>query len=47
MQLFKMGAMGANMMRRHRLPVRPQSIREVDQLQAILSKAKALAAQEV
>ncbi|MBN2304458.1 MAG: 4Fe-4S dicluster domain-containing protein [Anaerolineae bacterium] len=46
-QVFKMGAMGANMMRRQRLPVRPVSIREIDQLQAILAKAKVVAAKEM
>jgi hypothetical protein len=38
--------MGMNMMRHNRLALRPQSIREVDQLQAILAEAKALAAKE-
>ena len=45
-QFFKMGAMGANMMRRNRLPLRPKSIRELDQLSAILNKAKEIAAKE-
>ena len=35
-----------NMLRRNRLPLRPKSIREVDQLQAILAEAKAIAAKE-
>jgi heterodisulfide reductase subunit C len=46
MQVFKMGAMGANMMRRNRLPLRPKTIRELDQLQRILEKAKKLASKE-
>lgn len=44
--ILKMGAMGANMMRKNRLPLRPKSIRELEQLQAILAKAKELAAKE-
>jgi len=43
---FKMGLMGANMIRRNRLALRPKSIRQMDQLHAILEKAKALAAEE-
>lgn len=46
MQLFKMGMMGANMMRRSKLALRPKSIRDMDQLTAILDKAKSLAGQE-
>jgi hypothetical protein len=34
------------MLRRNRLPLRPVSIREVDQLQAILAEAKSIAAKE-
>ncbi|NDJ76161.1 MAG: heterodisulfide reductase subunit C [Chloroflexi bacterium] len=47
MQFFKMGMMGANMMRHNRLPLRPKTIRELDELQAILNEAKAIADQEV
>jgi heterodisulfide reductase subunit C len=45
-QMVKMGMMGLNMMRRNRLAFRPKSIRDLDQLQAILAEAKALAAKE-
>jgi heterodisulfide reductase subunit C len=45
-QVVKLGMMGAGMLRRHRLPLRPVSIREVDQLQAILVEAKSIAAKE-
>ncbi len=45
-QVIKLGVMGMGMLRRHRLPLRPKSIREIDQLKAILTEAKALAAEE-
>jgi len=45
-QMVKLGLMGMNMMRHNRLVLRPKSIREVDQLQAILAEAKALSAKE-
>jgi len=45
-QMVKLGLMGMGMLRRNRLPLRPKSIREVDQLQAILAEAKAIAAKE-
>lgn len=45
-QMVKLGLMGMGMLRRNRLPLRPVSIREVDQLQAILAEAKAIAAKE-
>ena len=45
-QMVKLGMMGVGMMRRNRLPLRPMSIREVDQLQAILAEAKSIAAKE-
>ncbi|MCD4684331.1 MAG: 4Fe-4S dicluster domain-containing protein [Anaerolineae bacterium] len=45
-QVVKLGLMGVGMLRRNRLPLRPKSIREIDQLQAILNKAKAIASQE-
>jgi hypothetical protein len=35
------------MLRHNRLALRPKTIRNVDQLQAILNEAKALAAKEV
>ncbi|NLX10888.1 MAG: 4Fe-4S dicluster domain-containing protein [Chloroflexi bacterium] len=44
--MVRLGMMGLNMLRRNRLPLRPKSIREVDQLQAILAEAKAIAAKE-
>jgi len=47
LQAFKFGALGLNMLRHNRLALRPKSIREMDQLQAILAQAKALAAREV
>lgn len=46
-QVFKLGVMGFNMLRHNRLALRPKSIREIDQLQAILAEAKALAEKEV
>lgn len=46
-QLVKLGMMGANMLRHNRLSFRPKSIREMDQLTAILDKAKELSRQEV
>ncbi len=46
-QVIKLGIMGVGMLRRNRLPLRPKSIRRIDQLQAILAEAKALAAKEV
>jgi heterodisulfide reductase subunit C len=45
-QVVKLGMMGVGMLRRNRLPLRPVSIREVDQLQAILAEAKSIAAKE-
>jgi len=45
-QMVKLGMMGVNMLRRNRLPLRPKSIRQVDQLQSILAEAKAIAAEE-
>ena len=45
-QVFKMGAMGLNMLRHNRLALRPKTIRNMDQLQAILTEAKAMAAKE-
>lgn len=45
-QMVKFGMMGLGMMRRNRLALRPKSIKGVDQLQAILNKAKAIASQE-
>lgn len=45
-QVFKLGMMGFNMLRRNRLAIRPKSIREMDQLDAILKEAKVLAAEE-
>jgi len=45
-QMVKLGLMGMNMMRHNRLALRPKSIREMDQLQAILAEAKALSAKE-
>ena len=46
-QVVKLGLMGMGMLRRNWLPLRPRSIRETDQLQAILAEAKAIAAKEV
>jgi heterodisulfide reductase subunit C len=45
-QMVKLGMMGVGMLRRNRLPLRPKSIREIGQLQAILNEAKAIAKQE-
>jgi heterodisulfide reductase subunit C len=45
-QMIKLGLMGMGMLRRNRLPLRPVSIREVDQLQAILNEAKAIVEKE-
>jgi hypothetical protein len=45
--MLKFGAMGLNMLRHNRLALRPKSIRNLDQLQAILTEAKALASKEV
>ena len=45
-QVVKLGVMGLGMLRRNRLPLRPKSIRNIDQLQAILTEAKAIAAKE-
>jgi quinone-modifying oxidoreductase subunit QmoC len=45
-RMVKLSMMGMGMMRRNRLALRPESIREVDQLQAILAEAKALSAKE-
>jgi heterodisulfide reductase subunit C len=42
----KLGMMGMGMFRRNRLSLRPKSIQNVDQLQAILTEAKAIAAKE-
>jgi heterodisulfide reductase subunit C len=46
-QVVKLGMMGMNMLRHNRLALRPKSIQEIDQLQAILNEAKALASKEV
>ncbi|MEP0764086.1 MAG: 4Fe-4S dicluster domain-containing protein [Chloroflexota bacterium] len=46
-QMVRLGLMGMGMLKRNRLPLRPKSIREMDQLQAILAEAKAIAAKEV
>ena len=40
-QMFKLGAMGLNMLRHNRLALRPKSIRNMKQLEAILAAAKA------
>lgn len=45
-QVFKMGALGLNMLRHNRLALRPKSIRDIEQLRAILDKAKVLAEKE-
>ena len=45
-QMIKLGIMGIGMLRRNRLPLRPMSIRDVAQLQAVLNEAKAIAAKE-
>lgn len=45
-QMVKLGMMGVGMLRRNRLPLRPKSIRELDQLQRILNAAKEIAAEE-
>ncbi len=45
-QMVKLGVMGIGMLRRNRLPLRPKSIRNIDQLQAILTEAKVIAAKE-
>jgi heterodisulfide reductase subunit C len=42
----KLGMMGMGMFRRNRLSLRPKSIQNVDQLQAILTEAKSIAAKE-
>jgi heterodisulfide reductase subunit C len=44
-QFFKMGVMGANMMRHNRLALRPKSIDNMEQLTTILNEAKAIAAE--
>ena len=46
LQMPKLGMMGVGMMRRNRLALRPKAIRDIDQLQAILNEAKAIASQE-
>lgn len=40
-QMLKLGAMGLNMLRHNRLALRPKSIRNMKQLEAILAAAKA------
>lgn len=47
LQAMRFGMMGFNMLRRNRLALRPKTIRNIAQLEAILDKAKALAAEEV
>jgi heterodisulfide reductase subunit C/quinone-modifying oxidoreductase subunit QmoC len=44
--VVRLGMMGMGMLRRHRLALRPKSIENMDQLQAILAEAKAIAAKE-
>lgn len=44
--MVKLGLMGMNMLRRNRLALRPKSIREIGQLQSILTEAKTIAAKE-
>lgn len=44
--MVKLGMMGMGMMRRGRLALRPKSIRNVNQLRAILGAAKTIAAEE-
>jgi heterodisulfide reductase subunit C len=45
-QVVKLGMMGMGMLRRNRLPLRPVSIHEIDQMRAILAEAKTIAAKE-
>ena len=45
-QMVKLGLMGMGMIRRNRIAFRPAKIKNVDQLQAILAEAKAIAAKE-
>lgn len=47
LQSVRLGMMGLNMLRHNRLALRPKSIRQTEQLAAILSKAKELAAKEM
>jgi hypothetical protein len=44
--VVKLGMTGMGMLRRHRLALRPKSIEHMEQLQAILAEAKAIAAKE-
>ncbi|MEL7672165.1 MAG: 4Fe-4S dicluster domain-containing protein [Chloroflexota bacterium] len=46
LQTVRLGVMGLNMIRHNRLALRPKSIRQTGQLNAILSKAKELAEKE-
>lgn len=45
-QMMKLGMMGMTMLRKNRLSFRPESIKNIDQLTAILTEAKAIAAKE-
>lgn len=47
LQTVRLGIMGLNMLRHNRLALRPKTIRGTDQLHAILTKAKELAAKEM
>ena len=40
LSMFKMGPMGFSMFKRGRMHLKPSKIRQVDQLQAIIKKAK-------
>ncbi len=44
--VVKLGMMGMGMMRRNRLALRPRSIENIEQLQAILAEAKVIVAKE-
>lgn len=44
--VVRLGMTGMGMLRRHRLALRPMSIENMEQLQAILAEAKAIAAKE-
>jgi len=45
-QMVKLGMLGVGMLRRNRMALRPKSIEGLDQLQAILNKAKSIASEE-
>jgi heterodisulfide reductase subunit C/quinone-modifying oxidoreductase subunit QmoC len=47
LQTVRLGMLGLNMLRHNRLALRPKSIRQTEQLDAILTKAKELAAKEM